>query len=80
MLSESERRSLAEIEHQFRLEEPLLDNRLAIGRAKPRPTTALALLFGALGTFLLAMGVIGAALGCFGMVSVVLLLRGTTWR
>ncbi|MCS7482788.1 DUF3040 domain-containing protein [Umezawaea endophytica] len=80
MLSESERRSLAEIEHQFRLEEPLLDNRLKIGRAAPRPSTVLAILFGAIGTFLLAMGVIGAALGCFGMVSVVLLLRGTTWR
>ncbi|HEX6341278.1 DUF3040 domain-containing protein [Umezawaea sp.] len=80
MLSESERRSLAEIEHQFRLDDPLLDGRLATGRAGPKPTTVLAVLFAAIGTFLLAMGVLGAAIGCFGMVSVVLLLRGTTWR
>ncbi len=80
MLSEFERRSLDEIENQFRLDDPLLDNRLAVGRARPKPTTVLAILFGAIGTFLLMMGVIGAALGCFGMVSVVLLLRGTTWR
>jgi DUF3040 family protein len=80
MLSEFERRSLDQIEHQFRLDDPLLDTRLAVGRARPMPTTVLAVVFGALGVFLLCLGVIGAALGCFGMVSVLLLLRGTTWR
>jgi len=80
MLSEFERRSLDEIEQRFRVDDPLLDNRLAVGRATPRPTTVLAVLFGAIGMFLLAMGVLGAAIECFGMVSVVLLLRGTTWR
>ncbi|MET1073961.1 MAG: DUF3040 domain-containing protein [Umezawaea sp.] len=80
MLSESERRSLDEIEHQFRLDDPHLDNRLAVGRSHPKPTTVLAVLFGSLGVFLLCMGVIGAALLSFGMVSVSLLLRGTTWR
>ncbi|MEO6085426.1 MAG: DUF3040 domain-containing protein [Umezawaea sp.] len=80
MLSEFERRSLEQIEHQFRLDDPLLDNRLAVGRARPMPTTVLAVLFGVIGVFLLVMGVIGASLGCFGMVSALLLLRGTTWR
>jgi Protein of unknown function (DUF3040) len=80
MLSEYERRSLDEIESQFRLDDPVLDNRFATGRTRPKPTTVLAVLFGAIGTFLLVMGAIGAALGCLGMVCVMLLLRGTTWR
>ena len=80
MLSEFERRSLHEIEQQFRLDDPLLDNRLDVGRVAPTPTTVLAVLFGVIGTFLLVMGVLGAALGCFGMVCLLLLVRGTTWR
>jgi hypothetical protein len=80
MLSESERRSLDEIESQFRVEEPALDNALAAGKPRGRTSTAIAVVFGSIGLFLLFMGSFGPALACFGMVSLALMLRGFTWR
>jgi hypothetical protein len=80
MLSESERRSLDEIESQFRVEEPALDSALAAGKPRRRTSTAIALLFGVIGVPLLFMGSVGPALACFGMVSLAVMLRGFTWR
>jgi hypothetical protein len=80
MLSESERRSLDEIESQFRLADPALDNALSAGKPRRPMSTILAVLFGSIGLLLLFMGSFGPALACLGMVSLSLMLRGFTWR
>lgn len=81
MLSESERRTLDEIEHRLRAEEPALAGALLEGLPPRVPRSVkLAVLFAVIGLFLLFMGSIGAALTCFGSASLALLLRGFTWR
>jgi hypothetical protein len=81
MLSESERRTLDEIEHRLREEEPALAGALVTGRTnRIRLGIALAVVFGAIGFFLLFMGSLGDALTCFGWASLALLLRGFTLR
>jgi len=81
MLSESERRTLDEIEHRLREEEPALAGALIAGRPnRISLSVALAVLFGVIGVGLFFLGALGAALTCFGSASVVLLLRGRTWR
>ncbi|MEU5696409.1 DUF3040 domain-containing protein [Actinosynnema sp. NPDC020468] len=81
MLSESERRTLIEIESRLADEEPALATALVAGKPRhPVLTYSLAAVFAGLGVLLLVLGAYGPALGSLGMASVVFLLRGFTWR
>lgn len=81
MLSESERRTLDEIEHRLAVEEPALASALVEGRPLNTATHyALAGVFGVLGVLLLVLGVVGPALASIGFGSILMLLRGYTWR
>jgi len=81
MLSESERRTLDEIEHRLCEEEPALAGALVAGRPRRVPlSVTIAVVFAVIGLALLFLGAVGPALTCFGSASISLLLRGFTWR
>ncbi|GAA3848374.1 hypothetical protein GCM10022243_13020 [Saccharothrix violaceirubra] len=81
MLSESERRTLIEIETRLTDEEPALATALVAGKPKhPVLVYSLAAVFVALGVLLLLLGSFGPALASLGSASAILLLRGFTWR